>query len=234
MTRKLKVLILQHEEPTPPGYLAEWLDDQKADVDIHRIDLHEWTHDPRDYDFIASLGSEFAAFDDSKPFIPREAELLRAATQADVPVLGLCFGGQLLARVLGGKSFRAEHSEIGWLPVRTEDPKLVSEGPWFNWHFDTFTLPPGARLIAETGVAPQAYVAGRNLGLQFHPEVTPEIMESWVKTYRHELDGDGVDPDALLEQTHRLAPEVRRRSSRLFNAFLTRVARLAPEGARGR
>jgi GMP synthase-like glutamine amidotransferase len=214
MTRKLKVLILQHEEPTPPGYLAEWLEEQKADVDVHRIDLHEWTDDPREYDFIASLGSEFAAFDDSKPFIPREADLLRAATKADVPVLGLCFGGQL--------------------PVSTEDPDLVSEGPWFNWHFDSFTLPPGARLIAETSVAPQAYVVGRNLGLQFHPEVTPEIMESWVKAYRHELDGDGVDPDALLEETHRLAPEVRRRSERLFNAFLTRVTRLRPEAARGR
>jgi GMP synthase-like glutamine amidotransferase len=234
MTRKLKVLILQHEEPTPPGYLLDWLVDQKADVAVHRIDLHEWTHDPRDYDFIASLGSEFAAFDDSKPFIPREADLLRAATKADVPVLGLCFGGQLLARVLGGKSFRSDKAEIGWLPVHTEDPDLVSEGPWFNWHFDTFTLPPGAKLIAETAVAPQAYVVGRNLGLQFHPEVTPEIMESWVKAYRHELDSDGVDPDALLEETHRLAPEVRKRSERLFNAFLTRVARLAPEGARGR
>ena len=230
----MRALILQHEEPTPPGYLAEWLDGQKAEVDVFRIDLDGKVPEPRDYDMIASLGSEFAAFDDSKPFIPREATLLRDAVAADVPVLGLCFGGQLLARVLGGKSFRSEHSEIGWLPVRTEDPDLVSEGPWFNWHFDSFTLPPGAKLIAKTDVAPQAYVIGRSLGLQFHPEVTPEIMESWVKAYRHELDGDGVDPDALLEETHRLAPEVRRRSERLFNRFLSSVARLSPEGARGR
>jgi GMP synthase-like glutamine amidotransferase len=233
MTRKLKALILQHEEPTPPGFLGEWLEEQNADFDVHRIDLHEWTHDVREYDFIASLGSEFAAFDDSKPFIPREAKLLQTAIDADVPVLGLCFGGQLLARVLGGKSFRSEHSEIGWIPVRTKDPELVSEGPWFNWHFDTFTLPPGAQLLAETDVAPQAYVAGRNLGLQFHPEVTPDIMESWVKAYRHELDGDGVDPDALLEQTHRLAPEVRRQSERLFNRFVSNVARVSPGETRG-
>ncbi len=77
-------------------------------------------------------------------------------------------------------------------------------------------------------------MVGRSLGLQFHPEVTPEIMESWVKAYRHELDGDGVDPDALLEETHRLAPEVRRRSERLFDHFLSDVARLSPEGVRGR
>ena len=234
MSRKLRALILQHEEPTPPGYLAEWLDERGAEYDVHRIDLHEWTHDLLDFDFIASLGSEFAAFDDTQPFIRREADLLHEAARADVPVLGLCFGGQLLARVMGGKSFRSEHAEIGWMPVRTEDPDLVSEGPWFNWHFDTFTLPPGATLIARSDVAPQAYVIGRSLGLQFHPEVTPEIMESWVKAYRHELDGDGVDPDALLEQTHRIAPEVRRRSERLFNRFVTDVARLSPEAARGR
>ena len=234
MSRKLKALILQHEEPTPPGYLADWLDEQNAEIDIHRIDLHESTQDPRDYDMIASLGSEFAAFDDTKPFIPRESALLRDAMRADVPVLGLCFGGQLLARVMGGKSFRSYQSEIGWLPVRSKDPDLISEGPWFQWHFDSFTVPPGGKLIADTEIGPQAYVIGRSLGLQFHPEVTPEIMESWVKAYRHELDGDGVDPDALLEETHRLAPEVRRRSDRLFTAFLTKVARLTPEGARGR
>jgi GMP synthase-like glutamine amidotransferase len=234
MNRKLKALILQHEEPTPPGYLAEWLEDQGADVDVFRIDLSDDVPDPRSYDMIASLGSEFAAFDDTKPFIPREAQLLRDALDADVPVLGLCFGGQLLARVAGGKSFRSERAEIGWAPVRTNDPELVSEGPWFNWHFDSFTLPPGAKLVAETEVGPQAYVIGRSLGLQFHPEVTPEIMDAWVRAYRHELDGDGVDPDALLEETHRIAPEVRKRSERLFNHFISDVARLSPEGARGR
>lgn len=234
MSRKLKALILQHEDPSPPGFLHEWLDQQEAVVDVFRIDLDDNPPDPHDYDMIASLGSEFAAFDDSKPFIPAEAELLRKAVVEDVPVLGLCFGGQLLARVMGGKSFRSGRAEIGWIPVRTNDPDLIAEGPWFEWHFDTFTLPPGAKLIAETETGPQAYVIGRSLGVQFHPEVTPEIMDAWVKAYRHELDGDGVDPDALLEETHRLAPEARRRSERLFNAFLMKVAKLAPQGARGR
>jgi len=231
----VKALILQHEEPTPPGLLAEWLKQQGADVDVVRIDLEEKVPDPRDYDMIASLGSEFAAFDDTKAFIPREASLLREALEADVPVLGLCFGGQLLARVAGGKSFRSDRAEIGWVPVETKDPDLIPSGPWFNWHFDSFTLPPGAELIAETEAGPQAYRIGRSLGLQFHPEVTPQIMDSWVKAYRHELDGDGVDPDALLEETHRIAPEVRTRSEHLFNRFLTDIAKLdAKDGGRDR
>jgi GMP synthase-like glutamine amidotransferase len=233
MASRLKALIVQHEEPTPPGLLREWLDGRGAEVDILRIDLEEEIPDPRDYELIASLGSEFAAFDDSVPFIHRESELIRQATEHDVPFLGLCFGGQLMARVLGGASFRADRSEIGWLTVRTKDPDLIPEGPWFQWHFDTFTLPRGAHLLADTDVGPQAYVVGRSLGLQFHPEVTPEIMDSWVRAYRHELDGDGVDPDALMEETNRRAPEARRSTMRLFDRYLDNIARVSPGAARG-
>lgn len=232
--QKLKALIIQHEEPTPPGLLGEWLDERNAAVEILRIDLEGKVPDARDYQLIASLGSEFPAFDDSVPFIHRESQLILQAAEHEVPFLGLCFGGQLMARVLGGKSFRSDRSEIGWLPVRTKDPELISEGPWFQWHFDTFTLPPSARLIADTEVGPQAYVVGRSLGLQFHPEVTPGIMESWVRAYRHELDGDGVDPDALLEETNRRAPAVRRATMRLFDRFLEDVARVSLGAARGR
>ena len=222
----LRALIVQHEAPTPPGLVSDWLAQRAASVDVLRIDLEDHVPDPRDYDLIVSLGSEFPAFDDSVPFIGRETQLIQQAVSADVPFLGLCFGGQLMARVLGGRSFRADRSEIGWLPVRTNDPELVGEGPWFQWHFDSFTLPPGARLIAETDIGPQAYLIGRSLGLQFHPEVTPEIMAAWVGAYRHELDAEGVDPDALLEETRRRAATARANAERLLNAYLENVARV--------
>jgi hypothetical protein len=113
--------------------------------------------------------------------------------------------------------------------VRSTDPDLVPEGPWFQWHFDSFTVPPGATAIAESDVGPQAFVAGRSLGLQFHPEVTTEIMDDWVREYRHELDGDGVDPDSLLEETKRRATESRRMAWQLFERFLDHVAGLGGE-----
>ena len=228
----LRALIVQHEAPTPPGLVSDWLAQRAASVDVLRIDLEDHVPDPRDYDLIVSLGSEFPAFDDSVPFIGRETQLIQQAASADVPFLGLCFGGQLMARVLGGRSFRADRSEIGWLPVRTNDPELVGEGPWFQWHFDSFTLPPGAKLIAETDVGPQAYVIGRSLGLQFHPEVTPEIMDAWVGAYRHELDAEGVDPDALLEETRRSAATARANAERLLNAYLDSVARITSRPVR--
>jgi GMP synthase-like glutamine amidotransferase len=224
--RPLRALVLQHEDPTPPGLVMEWLAEQGAATEVLRIDLQEPDVDPAGYDLIVSLGSEFAAYDDTRPFVRRERRLFEEALEREVPVLGLCFGGQLLARVLGGEVFRAPAAEIGWLPVRTLDPELVPEGPWFQWHFDTFTLPPGARLVAESDLGPQAFVAGRNLGLQFHPEVTPEIMRGWVRAYRHELDAEGVDPDALLEETRRRARDSRRMAWQLLGRFLRDVARV--------
>jgi GMP synthase-like glutamine amidotransferase len=222
----LRALILQHEEPTPPGYVTEWLRSRSAEVEVLRIDIDDREVDLRRYDLIVSLGSEFAAFDDTKPFVTREAALMRRAVNDDVPILGLCFGGQLLARVLGADNYRGEQAEIGWLPVRSEDPELVPEGPWFQWHFDTFTQPPGAKVIATTDAGVQAFVAGRSLGLQFHPEVTTDIMDEWVRVYRHELDADGVDPDALLDETKRRADQSRRNAMQLFEHFLTDVARV--------
>jgi GMP synthase-like glutamine amidotransferase len=227
-----RALILQHEEPTPPGLVTEWLEDHGARVDTFRIDIDDRAIDPEEYDVIVSLGSEFAAFDDSRPFVSREVELLRRATDADVPVLGLCFGGQMLARVLGGEVFRHTESEIGWLPVRSTDPELVPEGPWFQWHFDSFSVPDGATLVAESNVGPQAFVAGRSLGLQFHPEVTTQIMDDWVRVYRHELDADGVPPDELLEETKRRAPESTRMARQLLDRYWSDVAKL-DDGTRG-
>ena len=223
-----RTLILQHEKATPPGLVTGWLAAQGGETEVLRIDETAPRARPDEYDLIVSLGSEFAAFDDSIPFVPQEAKFFAEALEADVPILGLCFGGQMLARVLGSRLYRSERSEIGWLPVRTHDPELVDGGPWFQWHFDTFTAPPGATLIAESDVGPQAFVAGRSLGTQFHPEVTSEIMDEWVRVYPHELEAEGVDPQGLLEETKQLAAQCRVRTWRLFDRFRDRVAVLTP------
>ena len=229
----LRALVIQHEQPTPGGYVHQWLDERGADQEIFRIDLDsQRDKDPRDYDLIVSLGSEFAAFDDL-PWIRREEQLMREAHEAGVPILGICFGGQLLAKTLGGRAYRSDESEIGWLPVRTRDESLVPKGPWFQWHFDVFSPPAGANLIADSPVGPQAYTIGRSLGTQFHPEVTPEIMESWVLAYPHELEQEGVDPQRLLEETYERADQTRTSAWRFFDAFLDRVAGRESEAVRG-
>jgi len=223
---RLRALIVQHEEPTPAGVAGDWLRDRRADVDVFRIDLEDRDPDPREYDLVVSLGSQYAAFDDSIPWIDREKRLLGAAMEGDVPVLGLCFGGQLLARVLGGECFRSERSEVGWLPVRSRDPELVPEGPWFQWHFDSFTLPDGAELIADSDAGPQAFSIGRGLGVQFHPEITPDIVDDAVRVYAHELEEVGVHPAGLLDESRRRAQASRQNALGMFERFAAGLARL--------
>ena len=223
---KVHALILQHEEATPGGLVLEWLNELGAEIHEHRIDVAEDIVDPGDYHLIISLGSEYAAFDDSVPWLAAEIELFRDAADKDVPVLGICFGGQLLARVHGGDSYRGDMHEVGWFAVDSADEELVPRGPWFQWHFDTFTLPPGAKLLAENEVGPQAFLLGRSMGVQFHPEVTPEIMDEWVRVYRHELDDVGVDPDELLAETLRLAGSTRSSALQLLRRFESDIAKL--------
>src|SRR5690349_20720891 len=112
-----RVLVIQHETMTPAGLLTSWLAEQQASVDTLRIDEDARLVDPRRYDLVVSLGSELAAYDDSIPWVSREVFFLEDTIEADVPVLGLCFGAQMLARVLGAEAHRAEKPEIGWVRI---------------------------------------------------------------------------------------------------------------------
>jgi GMP synthase (glutamine-hydrolysing) len=101
-----------------------------------------------------------------------------------IPVLGVCFGGQLLAQVLGARVSRASRPERGWHAIDTDDPERVPPGPWLMWHQDQFTVPPGAVALARTDVCLQAFVLGPHTGVQFHPEVTAEIVGHWIDEAR--------------------------------------------------
>jgi GMP synthase-like glutamine amidotransferase len=223
----LRALVIQHEEDAPGGLVSAWLAEHGADQDVVLISADGASPDPGAYDLVVSLGSERSAYDDSLPWVARETALLRQASDSGAAVLGICFGSQLLARALGGQALPAERAEIGWVQVRTDDPELVAEGPWFQWHHDTFTPPRGATLLAKSPAGPQAYVVGRSLGVQFHPEVTNAIVEEWVSLGSDDLVRHGVDPERLLAETHALADANRARTWRLLDAFVERVAGLA-------
>jgi GMP synthase-like glutamine amidotransferase len=222
----MRALLIEHDPDVPGGLVDEWLAARGAAADLHRIATDDRDPDPGAYDLIVTLGSEVAAFDDSVPWIAREQRLLREAFDTDVPVLGICFGSQSLARALGGRALRAERSEIGWIEIESSDPSLVPAGPWLQWHHDTFTPPAGATVLAHSPGGPQAYTIGRSLGVQFHPEVTPEIVADWIAGSRDELEREHVDADRMLADARALDAENRARAIGLFDAFLDRIARI--------
>jgi len=223
----MRALVIEHEPDIPGALVNDWLLARGAELDVYRIATEvRDAPDPREYDLIVTLGSECAAFDDTVAWVEPERRLLAAAADADVPVLGICFGGQLLARVLGGEARRAERREIAWLTVDSRDRSLIDDGPWLQWHSDTFTVPPGAELLAAGAVGPAAFVLGRCLGLQFHPEVTPELVEAWVAGSGAELEREGVDPERLIAESREHDAGNRARALALFDRFVTRVARI--------
>ena len=223
----MRALVIEHDPDVPAGLVDEWLIGRGSVADLHRIATDARDPEPRSYDLIVTLGSEAAAFDDTVPWIGREQRLLRDAFEAEVPVLGICFGSQILARALGGRGLRAERAEIGWMAIESSDPSLVPAGPWLQWHRDTFTPPAGASVLANSPAGPQAYTIGRSLGVQFHPEVTPEIVADWVAGSRDELDRERVDADRMLADARALDADNRARAIALFDVFVDRVARLS-------
>ncbi len=230
-----RVLVIEHERSAPAGLLGAWLEGRRADVLTASLGedaqaLTDAVHDgasladaPRQYDLIVSLGSEASAYDDEVPWLAAELALLRGAIAAGVPVLGICFGSQLLARALGAQVSRAAEPEIGWLTVRSRDPGLIPPGPWFQWHFDTFAAPPGAALLATSDCGPQAFVRDRCLGVQFHPEVDAAIVAGWAAAGPGQLREQGLAAELLLEQTRAQCEPARALAMRLFDAVYARI-----------
>jgi GMP synthase-like glutamine amidotransferase len=146
--------------------------------------------------------------------------VLDRALALDVPILGICFGAQHLARALGGEVGPATRAEVGWLDVESLAPDVVPPGPWLQWHRDRFTVPPGAELLARSPVCAQAFRSGPHLGVQFHPEVTPAIALDWGASYPESVREGGTTLEAVRAGGEAHAEGARVRAYRLFDAFL--------------
>jgi imidazoleglycerol phosphate synthase glutamine amidotransferase subunit HisH len=159
--------------------------------------------------------------------VDAEIEFLRGAVEHDVPVLGLCFGGQALALAAGGAVARSEPPEIGWIEVETSDPELIPPGPWLHFHYDLLAPPPGAEVVARSPAGPAAFVLKRSLGLQFHPESTPEIGAEWARLDAERLERLGIDGTGLLDVD---ANGTREAAMRLFDGWWERAASRPGQG----
>ncbi len=158
--------------------------------------------EPGQYDLAIVLGSDDSAYDDSVPWVAQEHEYVRRAVESDVPILGICFGAQMLARALGSEVHKADAPEVGWKMIaRSEAAAWIPPGPWLTWHQDTFDWPPEAVPLAWTDEAPQAFSRGRHLGIQFHPEATADMIEQWLEVDRRTLALRNIDAEALLAET---------------------------------
>lgn len=232
----MRALFLQHDHVSPPGPVAERFAHRGYEVVESVVVAPENFHqpnqpfdfpDPREFDALIVMGAPWGAWDDETigNWLLPELEWLREADDLGIPVFGICFGGQLLARVHGGSVARAPKPEIGWTSIWTQEPGLVGPGPWFQWHYDRWQVPPGAREIARNSVASQAFVLRRNLAVQFHPELTAGGLQGWLENGGRRLaEADGQDADILYQHTLAEGEDAARRAHDLVDAFLDQVA----------
>jgi GMP synthase-like glutamine amidotransferase len=232
----VRVLFVKQDHVSPDGLVGEAFTSLGYDVSEFTVVPRERYHspdvtvtfpDPLAYDAIVAFGAAWAVYDVAATgsWIGDEIAFTRQAIAGGVPVLGICFGGQMLAAALGGRVVRASRPEIGWNVIESDEPGLVDPGPWFQWHFDRFELPAGTPVLARTALANQAFTAGRSLGLQFHPELTPSVLECWLDVGGEaELAAQGIDTTALLAQTRSLADDAATRTRELVRCFVQKVA----------
>ncbi|WP_181780255.1 type 1 glutamine amidotransferase [Pseudonocardia pini] len=170
-----------------PGTIGTALREQGYEVEVASF-LEGPVRSLDGVDALVVLGSAHTS--DDEPWIAPELAYLARAVARDVPVLGVCFGAQALARVLGGTVYRAPRPERGFVEVSGRLPARR----WAAFHYDAFTLPPGGEALARNPVGLQAFGHGPHLGVQFHPEVTPAVLEAWsagwTPAQRAELVGE--------------------------------------------
>lgn len=189
---------------------------------------------PPDAHAVLLLGSEWSVHAPVDP-AARDAEcaLVRSARAAGVPVLGLCYGAQVVAHTCGGGVSRAAQPEVGLVSVSSDDEDLVPAGPWSAFHVDVVDPPPEAEVVARNACGTQAFVLPGVLAVQFHPEVRPDKLADWTHRFPDLLVQAGLDRDRLLEEARAREPAARAAAATLVDAFLGRIVATAYRSAAG-
>jgi GMP synthase-like glutamine amidotransferase len=232
-----RVLFIEHDHASEAGPISQRF--AELDYEINRFLIVDETNyltpnvtvdwpDLLQFDVLVVLGAPWGAWEDERIgnwLTPERAKVLEAHN-AGIPILGICFGGQLMARVLGGSVARAPQAELGWYEIKSDDTSLIETGPWFQYHWDRWQLPAGAVEIARTEIASQAFTYGRTLGLQFHPEIDAHVLDLWLAMEGGcvEVESEGVVVKELRAQTKLIEPESNNRGYELVDRFLSRIA----------
>ena len=208
----MRVLAFRHVPFEGLGLIEPALRLRQIEVDyadLYRPDAA--TPDIGPYDGLIFMGGPMSVNDDL-PYLRQEMALIRQAIARRQPILGICLGSQLIARAMGATVRRNSAKEIGWYGVQftpaAEADRLfggLSRETIFHWHGETFDLPPGAELLASSDLCRnQAFRAGERVyGLQFHLEVTPEMIADWC--IQDENGGDVRELEAAIDPSFNAA-----------------------------
>jgi GMP synthase-like glutamine amidotransferase len=229
------VAIFRHSPTEGPGYFAIFLEQQGIPWTLIAIDEGETVPDnAADYAGLCFMGGPMSV-NDPLPWIEPVCALIRDAVARDIPVIGHCLGGQLISKALGGRVTRNPVKEIGWGKALAENNETArlwlgelagQAGMVFQWHGETFSIPPGAqRLFANGYCANQMYVLGPHLGMQCHVEMTPEMIATWCEQWADEALSVADQPSAQTPEEMQAGiaaqlPAMRQLSNQLYSVWI--------------
>ncbi len=230
------ICIFRHHQWVGPGHLLEALKAKGIPFQVISVDHEDAVvRDPADAPGLVFLGADYSV-NDSFPWIKNELALIENAVKKGVPVLGHCFGAQLISKALDGTVAAMPAQEIGWYKAEIADTPTAREWlgdpppdtPMLYWHKETFSLPAGSvNLMGTAFCNDQAFVLGKNVvATGAHPEVTPEIVRGWVDIYGDELPLPSTTTQsgaAILENVGNKIRNMRRIADALYDKWLARV-----------
>jgi GMP synthase-like glutamine amidotransferase len=221
----MKFCFLSNRAESDIGLLDESLSGLGEYLFAYREDPFSWRNIDN-VDLFIHLGSSWSVYWASvQTQVDSEVSLMRHSIERGVPVLGICFGAQMLSHACGGVVERGKKTEIGWHDVVAPETNSVLAGRWMQWHYDSFTAPRGFDVLAinETGV--QAIRRGRSFGVQFHPEANEPIVSKWMSGEgAAELAAVGIAPSNLLDETRLGVERTSVATRKLMDWFLEDVA----------
>ncbi len=229
----MNVLIIQHADVEGPGVIENYLNRKKIPYGVFHPEkkirlpsIDDWSH-------IVILGGPMNVDEEDRyPFMRQEDLFIKESIQRGKRVLGICLGAQLIAKALGAKVYRAPVKEVGWYDVEVTGEgakdalfsRFPRSFPVFQWHGDTFDLPRAGVLLAKSSlVLHQAFRYGENVyGLQFHLEVTWNMIQEWMKTYEEELNEFQPSLSArILAESEIKTEACRQRGMEFFKRFFS-------------
>jgi len=216
----MRVLVIRHHDIDTAGFIGDAFEARGASLDVHLFPDEGALPAVDGVDHVVVFGA-ISSVNDPDSWIAEELTWLRAANAAGVPVLGICFGAQLLCAALGGRIETMPDKEVGWFAVESADEDAVPSGPWLEFHNDRCLLPAGAAVLARNEAAVQAFRIGPHLAVQFHPEVDGALLKRWLDAHTDaETRQLGIDADQFLADTIREEPAARARADRLVATAL--------------
>lgn len=221
------ILAIRHVKIEHAGILGEILSEKGYTIKYLDTPMGQLLENGlENYSMLLILGGYMGAYEEDKyPFLKYEFKIIEYALKKDIPLIGICLGAQMLAKVLNFNVYKGNTKEIGFFEIKKiQNHSYFLDFPQtfkaFQWHGDTFDLPSSLRIFSSEKYQNQGFAYNKAIGLQFHLEVTQTMIKEWLKEYSDEVKQEKLDLKEILPQAKIVVPQLEKYAKSLIENLL--------------